>query len=32
MIKLKAIRHTGISITDVNKAKEFYRQALGMTE
>ncbi len=32
MVKLKAIRHTGISITDVNKAKEFYGQILGMTE
>ncbi len=32
MVKLKAIRHTGISITDVNKAKEFYGQILGLTE
>lgn len=32
MMKLKAIRHTGVKITDVNKAKEFYGQILGMTE
>jgi glyoxylase I family protein len=32
MIKLKAIRHTGISITDVDKSKEFYGQVLGMKE
>jgi catechol 2,3-dioxygenase-like lactoylglutathione lyase family enzyme len=32
MIKLKAIRHTGVRIGDVGKAKEFYGQILGMTE
>ena len=32
MIKLKAVRHTGIKISDVNKAKEFYGQIIGMTE
>jgi catechol 2,3-dioxygenase-like lactoylglutathione lyase family enzyme len=32
MIKLKAIRHTGIRVTDVDKAKEFYGQIVGMTE
>ena len=32
MVKLKAIRHTGISITDVDKAKEFYGEVLGMKE
>jgi catechol 2,3-dioxygenase-like lactoylglutathione lyase family enzyme len=32
MVKLKAIRHTGVKITDVTKAKEFYGQVLGMTE
>ena len=32
MVKLKAIRHTGIRITDVTKAKEFYGQILGLTE
>jgi catechol 2,3-dioxygenase-like lactoylglutathione lyase family enzyme len=32
MVKLKAIRHTGVKITDVTKAKEFYGQILGMTE
>ena len=32
MVKLKAIRHTGVKITDVTKAKEFYGKILGMTE
>ena len=32
MIKLKAIRHTGIRIGDVAKSKEFYGALLGMTE
>ena len=32
MVKLKAIRHTGVKITDVTKAKEFYGQLLGLTE
>lgn len=32
MIKLKAVRHTGIRIADVDKAKEFYGHILGMTE
>src|ERR1700722_20666040 len=32
MIKLKAIRHTGIRIGDVAKSKEFYGNLLGMTE
>jgi catechol 2,3-dioxygenase-like lactoylglutathione lyase family enzyme len=32
MIKLKAIRHTGIRISDVDKAKNFYGQVLGMSE
>jgi catechol 2,3-dioxygenase-like lactoylglutathione lyase family enzyme len=32
MIKLKAVRHTGINISDVNKSKEFYGQVIGMTE
>jgi catechol 2,3-dioxygenase-like lactoylglutathione lyase family enzyme len=32
MVKLKAIRHTGIRITDVAKSKEFYGELLGMTE
>jgi glyoxylase I family protein len=32
MIKLKAVRHTGIRISDVEKAKEFYGQIVGMTE
>ncbi len=32
MVKLKAIRHTGVKITDVTKAKEFYGQILGLTE
>ncbi len=31
-VKLKAIRHTGVKITDVNKSKEFYGQILGLTE
>jgi catechol 2,3-dioxygenase-like lactoylglutathione lyase family enzyme len=32
MLKLKAVRHTGIRISDVSKAKEFYGQIVGMTE
>jgi catechol 2,3-dioxygenase-like lactoylglutathione lyase family enzyme len=32
MIKLKGIRHTGIRISDVAKAKDFYGQVLGMSE
>jgi len=32
MIKLKSIRHAGVSIADLGKAKEFYGQILGMTE
>jgi catechol 2,3-dioxygenase-like lactoylglutathione lyase family enzyme len=32
MIKLKAVRHTGIRIGDVAKSKEFYGKLLGMTE
>lgn len=32
MIKLKAVRHTGIRISDVDKAKDFYGQILGMNE
>jgi catechol 2,3-dioxygenase-like lactoylglutathione lyase family enzyme len=32
MIKLKAIRHTGVRTGDVTKAKEFYGQILGLTE
>ena len=29
MIKLKAIRHTGIRISNVDKAKEFYGRLSG---
>lgn len=32
MIKLRAIRHTGIDITNINKAKEFCGKILGMSE
>jgi catechol 2,3-dioxygenase-like lactoylglutathione lyase family enzyme len=32
MIKLKSIRHAGVPIGDLGKAKEFYGQILGMTE
>jgi glyoxylase I family protein len=32
MIKLKAVRHTGVKITDVEKAKQFYGEIIGMTE
>jgi catechol 2,3-dioxygenase-like lactoylglutathione lyase family enzyme len=32
MIKLKTVRHTGIRISDVEKAKEFYGQIVGMNE
>jgi catechol 2,3-dioxygenase-like lactoylglutathione lyase family enzyme len=32
MIKLKSIRHAGVRIADLGKAKEFYGQILGMTE
>lgn len=32
MIKLKAIRHAGVPVTDVEKAREFYGEVLGLTE
>jgi catechol 2,3-dioxygenase-like lactoylglutathione lyase family enzyme len=32
MIKLKAIRHTGVPVTDVKKAKRFYGDVLGLKE
>lgn len=32
MIKLKAIRHAGVPVTDVDKAREFYGEVLGLTE
>ena len=28
MIKLKSIRHTGVPVMDVDKAREFYDQAV----
>ena len=32
MIKLKSIRHTGVPVIDVDKAREFYGDVLGFTE
>jgi glyoxylase I family protein len=32
MIKLKSIRHTGVPVMDVDKAREFYGSVLGFTE
>src|SRR5436309_13530068 len=32
MIKLKSIRHTGVPVMDVEKAREFYGEVLGFKE
>ena len=32
MIKLKSIRHTGVPVMDVDKAREFYGDVLGFKE
>ena len=32
MIKLKSIRHTGVPVMDVEKAREFYGEVLGFQE
>jgi glyoxylase I family protein len=32
MIKLKSIRHTGVPVLDVDKAREFYGDVLGFQE
>jgi catechol 2,3-dioxygenase-like lactoylglutathione lyase family enzyme len=32
MIKLKSVRHTGVPVMDVDKAREFYGKILGFTE
>jgi catechol 2,3-dioxygenase-like lactoylglutathione lyase family enzyme len=32
MIKLKSIRHTGVPVMDVEKAREFYGEILGFQE